>query len=725
MDEYKITQSEIEENNVKSAPNMLMGNPEDNKNVFDKLPELIAGKFNSFVTAVKTKFADYYTKTEIDRKVETIDENIGEKANSADVFTKSATTTYVTAVKQDIEEKIPDKVSALTNDAGYVTGDEVDEMLDIPYFDFTAMTVKALVGMADSQSAYLDGNYSEFIDAIKNGDSVRIGVTIDYGESQTKIRKFVLHFKEDVTAPSYPKYEATYVEYYKGEVHIMVFGLSDHRLNAWCHRVYTNREVDEMVDILDIPYFDFTTMTVKALPNATEIQQSYLDGNYSEFIAALKDGDNVRVGLSVNYGESTGPRKRKYVLHFMEDTTLGYSMYGSDYMEVSGGKAHLMAFVVTENRFSVWSYYIYTNTEVDSKIKEVRDEISALDEYAKDISERVPSCVSDLDNDANYATKDDVQDEIEQYVSYHGITNETYVNEKVAGLATETYVDERIAGADIDLSAYAKKEDVEEVYNIVPKHQIETESVVLARTKAFTNTDQFDSVDIQAGKIKAGDEVFVTWRGTTYLCVAQAVTDNTNIVWIITDTNQTYAEYTDGTNEPIHFFIYGLSTTAANDTANKIQVQPKDDFNTVTYTILVKTAEELVKLPLMCLPDDPSDMGYATEKYVDEKMAVGIGECVTFDFSTFNGETIQCDKTWEEIIFAILSGKQLYAKVTAPFNDMDNGEGVITVMSPFNYCYDTTTNTVSFSGAVYMNSTIMLASVYSSGGDWSFDMTTA
>ena len=49
MDKYKITQSEIDNNNVKSAANSLRGDPEDNKNVFDKLPELIAEKFNAFV----------------------------------------------------------------------------------------------------------------------------------------------------------------------------------------------------------------------------------------------------------------------------------------------------------------------------------------------------------------------------------------------------------------------------------------------------------------------------------------------------------------------------------------------------------------------------------------------------------------------------------------------------------------------------------------------------
>ena len=48
----KITDLEISENNVKSAPDSLKaeGNvtPREIKHIFDKLPELIAAKFNTF-----------------------------------------------------------------------------------------------------------------------------------------------------------------------------------------------------------------------------------------------------------------------------------------------------------------------------------------------------------------------------------------------------------------------------------------------------------------------------------------------------------------------------------------------------------------------------------------------------------------------------------------------------------------------------------------------------
>ena len=56
MTEYKISQSEIDSNNVKSAPTHNVNEePQVNKHIFDKLPELIADKYNRFVDAVYTK----------------------------------------------------------------------------------------------------------------------------------------------------------------------------------------------------------------------------------------------------------------------------------------------------------------------------------------------------------------------------------------------------------------------------------------------------------------------------------------------------------------------------------------------------------------------------------------------------------------------------------------------------------------------------------------------
>ena len=66
----KIYDYEINENNVKSAPDTLKaeGNvtPRDIKHIFDRLPEFIAQKFNSFVDYVT---GSYYTKEQTESAI--------------------------------------------------------------------------------------------------------------------------------------------------------------------------------------------------------------------------------------------------------------------------------------------------------------------------------------------------------------------------------------------------------------------------------------------------------------------------------------------------------------------------------------------------------------------------------------------------------------------------------------------------------------------------------
>ena len=82
MDKYIISAEEISANNVKSAADLLKGDPAQNKSVFDRLPELIAEKLNGFITAVKAKFAEYYTKAETEA---VIDERM-QQAGGADML---------------------------------------------------------------------------------------------------------------------------------------------------------------------------------------------------------------------------------------------------------------------------------------------------------------------------------------------------------------------------------------------------------------------------------------------------------------------------------------------------------------------------------------------------------------------------------------------------------------------------------------------------------------
>ena len=91
MDKLKITQNEINENNVKSAKDTLDGSPQSNKSVFDKLPELIATKFNALVDALILKFRDYYNKQEVDSKETALSQRIDQKANANEVYKKDET----------------------------------------------------------------------------------------------------------------------------------------------------------------------------------------------------------------------------------------------------------------------------------------------------------------------------------------------------------------------------------------------------------------------------------------------------------------------------------------------------------------------------------------------------------------------------------------------------------------------------------------------------------
>lgn len=55
MDEYKITAEEVSANNVKAAADLVKGEPSENKNIFDRLPELIVERHNGLAGAVYSK----------------------------------------------------------------------------------------------------------------------------------------------------------------------------------------------------------------------------------------------------------------------------------------------------------------------------------------------------------------------------------------------------------------------------------------------------------------------------------------------------------------------------------------------------------------------------------------------------------------------------------------------------------------------------------------------
>ena len=88
--DIKITQADINENNVRSASDILIGNADDNKAVFDKLPEFIAGKHNELVDALAeleqgdTEAIEKILKEKLNSPMNGLEPNPG---NNGDVLT--------------------------------------------------------------------------------------------------------------------------------------------------------------------------------------------------------------------------------------------------------------------------------------------------------------------------------------------------------------------------------------------------------------------------------------------------------------------------------------------------------------------------------------------------------------------------------------------------------------------------------------------------------------
>lgn len=57
--DHKVTSSEIQANNVKSAPDMLVGTEQENKHIFDKLVELFISKYNSLIDELTVAAGNY------------------------------------------------------------------------------------------------------------------------------------------------------------------------------------------------------------------------------------------------------------------------------------------------------------------------------------------------------------------------------------------------------------------------------------------------------------------------------------------------------------------------------------------------------------------------------------------------------------------------------------------------------------------------------------------
>lgn len=70
LNDLKITSEEVNRLNVKSADDTYTGtNARDNKNIFDRLPEHIATKFNYLIDELAVLLDGMYTREQVDRAI--------------------------------------------------------------------------------------------------------------------------------------------------------------------------------------------------------------------------------------------------------------------------------------------------------------------------------------------------------------------------------------------------------------------------------------------------------------------------------------------------------------------------------------------------------------------------------------------------------------------------------------------------------------------------------
>lgn len=107
--------------------------------------------------------------------------------------------------------------------------------------------------------------------------------------------------------------------------------------------------------------------------------------------------------------------------------------------------------------------------------KQLSDTIKYVTEVDQQVQGiRVPTKVSELSNDVNYAKQSDIEDRF---------ATKSYVQQKIAEAqvgsdsddidlsiyATIDYVDEKVANVEVDLTGYATEEYVQEKFNEIPK----------------------------------------------------------------------------------------------------------------------------------------------------------------------------------------------------------------------------------------------------------------
>ena len=181
--EKKILESERNQVYVKSNEGVrLNGSVEENKNVFDKFPQLIMNKYNELVDlltalgldSIVTDISSRYTKTETDTKISTETNDLIETIQFTKADGKFKITTKggtVTTIDTDLE-KIPASFELIesegktylriTNQDGTYTQTDVTSLLNVYTFsdsdtiDFTESTKYAVTAIIKPNSITLD-----------------------------------------------------------------------------------------------------------------------------------------------------------------------------------------------------------------------------------------------------------------------------------------------------------------------------------------------------------------------------------------------------------------------------------------------------------------------------------------------------------------------------------------------------------------------------------------
>ena len=184
MDKYIISAEEISANNVKSAADLLKGDPAQNKSVFDRLPELIAERLNGFITAVKAKFAEYYTKAETEAVIDERMQQAGNADMQQAVYDKNRS-----GVVDDAERlggHLPEYFDEKST-AAQQTADEAMAILAAMGLEVVWQNASASSSMSAQEITIVDTTKYKFLMLIykeyAGGNSTRIALMLGNGET--------------------------------------------------------------------------------------------------------------------------------------------------------------------------------------------------------------------------------------------------------------------------------------------------------------------------------------------------------------------------------------------------------------------------------------------------------------------------------------------------------------------------------------------------------------